>query len=328
MNDVAQAFRQAVQAHDLRATDARVVVAVSGGVDSMVLLELVARHHVAAGGTAVVAHVNYGLRGVDSDADEQCVRAAAARLGLACEVARWPGPGKGNLQDDARAFRYDFFLSVARTHGAQVVVTAHHQDDHVETVLMHLMRGAGLKGLSGIAWRSTLAHDVMLLRPLRGIARTALEDFARDERIAHRHDVTNDTCVYTRNEVRHRLIPLMEEFNPQVRSAIATMAERLRDDDATLDAFAETFCDRELRHEGSGVHIACDALNALMPALRRRVLVHAFERVAGTRARLGADHIAHMEQAAAGDDPRASYPLPYAHRFERCFGVCVLRPEA
>lgn len=310
-------FRRVVVQDELISRGSRVVLAVSGGVDSMVMLHLFARFAEAADLTLTAAHVNHGLRGAVSDGDEELVGKVAAEYGIPFKSTRWQFDGAGNLQDRARQFRMDFFSTVAREMDARFIATGHNQNDQAETVLMHLIRGAGLKGLSGIPWRATFADGITIVRPLLGVGRNEIEAYARERSIAFAEDASNATDAYARNEVRHKLMPAMEGFNGQVVANLAAMADRLRDDDQALDAAAQDFCRRELTEEGEGVAISLTALCSLPAALRRRVLIQVFECVAGSRANLAADHIERMDYIARDGKEQSEYALPGGYTFQR-----------
>ncbi len=292
----------------------------------MVLLDLFARWRTEFDLTIAVAHVNYGLRGEASDADERLVRDVAARHGVAVEVAPWKKPARGNLQDEARRFRRRFFVEVARRMKASKVAIAQHRDDQAETVLLHLMRGAGLKGLGGMDWSARLEEGVDLIRPLLGVERASIEAYARARGLRYADDASNATDVYRRNELRHKLLPLMEEFNPHIGAHLASMADRVRDDEEALHEAAMRFCAEHVARAGDALELPRTAFVALPKAIARRVLMCAFERVAGSRADLSADHIARMEGIAFDGDERGAYRLPGGRLFERRYNRLRISP--
>lgn len=191
----------------------RGLIAVSGGPDSVALLRLV---H-AAGRDVHVAHVNHGLRGAESDADEAFVRDLAEQLGVPCTVARLPpsgrsavGPGQSrNLEAAARRLRYAWLAELARQIGATWVATGHTADDQAETVLFHLLRGTGLRGLRGIAPRRLLAPGVELVRPLLAQRRADLRAWLHELGQTYRTDSSNNDPRFTRNRLRLEVLPLL-----------------------------------------------------------------------------------------------------------------------
>jgi tRNA(Ile)-lysidine synthase len=211
------------------------VVAVSGGPDSVALLHaLVSRQFP----NLVIAHLNHQLRGRDSDADEHFVHElhdtlkaqAAAGLELRCDradVAAHARSEGDNLESVARRLRYAWLVRVARSVDAQFVATGHTADDQAETVLHRLLRGTGLKGLRGIANRRNLAPGVEVLRPLLKVTRADVLAYLEAEGQAFRHDASNDDRSYTRNRIRHELLPyLVQHYNPAIASVLGRLAEQ------------------------------------------------------------------------------------------------------
>ncbi len=173
------------------------LVAVSGGLDSTVMLHLCSK----IGIKVLAAHINYGLRGAESDADEAFVRNLCGQLGIPCDVTHMKiekSIAKDGIQAAARAFRYERFESLRQGHGIDWIITAHHLDDRLETLLMNFTRGAGLKGL-----RSIPEKNGAIIRPLSKISRAEIMQFAKVQGITWREDSSNTTDVYLRNRVRH-----------------------------------------------------------------------------------------------------------------------------
>lgn len=195
----------------------RLLLAVSGGPDSMALLYvcrvLSAKYDWILG----IAHVNYELRAADSDADEYLVRQESARYQISLYVHS-PKSEQGNFPTDEntlRAIRYDFFRDVATREGYDYIVTGHTRSDQVETVLMRLIRGTGLQGLPGM---DVLSQDI--LRPLLELSRADIMQMVQDESIPYRTDQSNTDPKYLRNRVRHELLPLLADLNPQAEQHI------------------------------------------------------------------------------------------------------------
>ena len=213
-----------VRRHDLLATARRAILAVSGGPDSLAMLHVMATLQRAAfpGLELTVAHLHHGMRGAEADADEAFVRDQAEGLGLPCRVGRADIPGMaaepGYTEETAgREARYRFLQETARATDADGVLTGHHADDQVETVLMRVMRGAGARGLAGIPIRRPLSEDlrdVEVIRPMLACRRREIEAFLRRHGLAGRLDRTNLSPDYLRNRVRRRLRPALEAAWP------------------------------------------------------------------------------------------------------------------
>ncbi len=208
MHPVEIKFREALKIFpDL--SKRKFLLAVSGGVDSMVLAELFRRENLLFG----IAHCNFGLRGRDSNADEALVREYARVHSIPFHYKFCPVK-EGNIQLKARELRYAFFEKTMQEEGYQTLVTAHHADDELETFFINLMRGTGIKGLSGIP------SGEKIFRPLKKIFKDELVDYARANRLTWREDVSNFSGKYLRNRIRKHLIPLLDNIRPGSKESI------------------------------------------------------------------------------------------------------------
>jgi tRNA(Ile)-lysidine synthase len=200
-----------------------ILAAVSGGADSVALLHLLQQSQPTEGKLAV-AHVNHGLRGVDSDADAEFVRMLAAEYKLRYFEHRLHA-GKTLSENTARNLRYEFLVQQAEQIGFRYLATAHTADDQTETVLHRILRGTGLSGLAGIAPLRSMTPAVTLLRPLLHARRNAILTYLESLDKNHRDDKTNFENQFTRNRIRNRLLPMLrKEFNPQIDEAVCRLA--------------------------------------------------------------------------------------------------------
>jgi len=226
----------------------RVVLAVSGGPDSMAMLHLMVElNRVDDMGWALhVAHLNHRIRGQAADADAAFVAEQAKSLGLPCTVECEDIPAaaaeaKRSVEETGRARRYAFLERVCLRTESRVAAAAHQADDNAETVLHHILRGTGLRGLSGMpACRPIrLGSDVKLIRPMLGFRREDLQAYLEDAGVPSRHDRTNESDEQTRNRLRNRLLPMLrDEFNPQVVEALLRLAEQAQWFEEYLEATA------------------------------------------------------------------------------------------
>lgn len=232
--------RRAMDRHGMTSPGDRVLVAVSGGPDSLALLVVL---HTLAAERQISLHVytlDHGLRGDESAADAAFVTRIAADLGLPCTAERVDVAAEGfqrglSLQAAARAVRYERLAATAAAVGAQRIATGHNQEDQAETVLLRLLRGAGIRGLAGIP----AVRDGTYIRPLLGISRVEIEAFLGERGLRPRRDPSNDKPVYLRNRIRLGLLPqLQRDYNPRLVETLAAMAERLRLDADYLDSAA------------------------------------------------------------------------------------------
>lgn len=216
----------------------RVVVAVSGGPDSVALLRAMLA---LRGGSAglVVAHFNHQLRGAESDADEAFVRDLAERLGVECEVGRVSefGAAPPRSAADARRLRYPFLADRAARHAARSVAVAHTADDQAETILQRIVRGTGIEGLRGIPPRRRLNEAVMLVRPMLQVTRATVLGYLASLDQPFREDSSNRAQLSTRSRLRYGLLPLLErEYNPRVVEALLRLGEQAAQLHAQLEA--------------------------------------------------------------------------------------------
>ena len=204
---------------DLKEKSLKLWLACSGGVDSMVLLSLVADYASRQKLALELLHVNYGLRAKESDDDAAFVEEAGSRLGLKVHVLKAePNPkGKVGIQDWARQRRYEWFERM--TGPEDKVLLAHHRDDLIETILMRIMRGSPLQGLMGMK-----KSEGRYLRPLLDLPRNEIEAFAQSEGIRYREDSSNATLDYSRNRLRHLVLPELESMFPGARLNLLELA--------------------------------------------------------------------------------------------------------
>ena len=261
-----------------------VVVAVSGGPDSSVLLHALSRAAPSLGLHLTAVHVDHGLR---TSGQREAARAAAfaAEVGVTLEVHR-VSP-RGSSEDAARRARYAALEEAAARLDAFTIALGHTADDQAETVLLHLLRGAGLEGLAAMAPREGLRF-----RPLLGTWRRQVEAYCVRHGIAPVHDESNDTSRFTRNRVRRELIPFLETgYNPRARQALVRLADAARDEHAVVTAAAQ----RWLRRRRSPYPLG--SFNQLETAVRVEVLRAAWAAAAGLDAPAGDS--ARLRQALA-----------------------------
>jgi len=219
VTDLLQRIKNQIEARRLLKRGGKILVTVSGGVDSMVLLhalkELSARHK----WKITVAHFNHQLRGRASDADENLVRKTAAAMKLPfvverADVKRFAAKSKLSIEMAARKLRHEYFARFARKQKIQTIAVAHHADDQVELFFLRLLRGAGGEGLAGMKWSSPSPADrkVLLLRPLLDFGKDELEKYARENKISFRDDATNLSSDFMRNRIRNELLPLLRKY--------------------------------------------------------------------------------------------------------------------
>lgn len=254
-------FREFVAHHGLFEHDDRVLLAVSGGVDSMVLMRLM----VDAGYRFAVAHCNFQLRGAESDGDECLVEQEAARLGVEYYSTRFDTEGVmaetgESMEMAARRLRYAWFEELCDKHGYSVVAVAHHLDDSIETCFINMLRGTGLRGLTGISVRNK-----RVVRPLLFATRDEILSFAKANNIAFREDSSNSSTKYLRNRIRHEVVPMMREINPQYTSVMRRNIAMLDQAQQYIDASIARIKSDALHSLGDGCKLDINAIDASLP---------------------------------------------------------------
>ena len=252
-------FVQNIDKKALLSTGQKVLVAVSGGIDSMVLLHLFEQSGFEYG----LVHCNFHLRGDESDGDEQFVREVAGEHGIPAfftdfeteEYARLSGI---SIEMAARKLRYDYFEEIRRQHAYDMIATAHHRDDLIETFFMNLSRKTGIRGLTGIKEKSG-----NIIRPLLFAGREEIEQYAAKHYLEYREDSSNDEVVYQRNFIRHKILPLFTELNPAFRKNLLTSISHLKEAEQVYDHFLNKERKKVVKTEEKQVLIQIEKLKAL-----------------------------------------------------------------
>ena len=239
----------------------KLLIGLSGGADSVALLLML----LDEGAQLAAVHVNHGLRGADSDGDEAFVRELCGQHGVPLYVYR-ADPPENPGEGWAREVRYGFFRQAMKASGADALVLAHHRDDQAETLLLHLLRGAGLNGLKGMSF-SAEVEGMCIRRPLLTFSRESLRAYLMQKGQPWREDASNADHRYLRNAIRHELLPLMERLAPGAAARMAQMALLLQEDDAVLTGLTMDFL---ARYPGDAILL--EALRQQPHGLQTRIL--------------------------------------------------------
>lgn len=252
------------------AGSAAIVLGFSGGSDSTALLSLLTDD----GFRVIAAHVNHGIRGAEANRDEEHCLRVCRELGITAEVLRADVPavaaasGEG-IEEAARRIRYDFFVSVAKKHGAHLIATAHNADDNLETLLLNVTRGCGIRGGGGIPPVRKLDGGLTLVRPILNMTKSEVEDFCQRNGLSFVTDSTNSDVAYSRNRLRHRVLPELRGLNPDAAGAAGRFCASLREDGEYLDSLADSAL---LALRKNGKHFSASAVRELPTPLCIRVL--------------------------------------------------------
>jgi tRNA(Ile)-lysidine synthase len=279
-----EAVDRFIQRHDLLAAGERVLVGLSGGVDSVVLVHVLRR----LGFDPQAAHVNYGLRGGESDADEAFVRrwCAAFDPPVPLEVVSKDAKAQAeahdqSLQEAARVLRYRYFAEQAEAHQITRVAVGHHRDDQAETLLLNLFRGSGLEGLAGMPPARPMNADasIELIRPMLDLRRAEIEAYAEANDLAWRTDASNRNRSYRRNRIRHDLLPAIEDVFEGATDNIAAAASRVRAYlSSTQDLRVSDRFSRVAKPTESGGILSLDLLADDPTVWRHRLILEALRR--------------------------------------------------
>lgn len=251
------------------------IAGVSGGADSLALMHILARLRHTLGFRVHVATLDHGWRGGQSAADAQYVQAQAQALGLPVSLKHHsPKPNTSSLEAAGRRARYDFFAEIAATQPDPLIVTAHHADDQAETVLLQIIRGAGVP--HGMGWRVPLPYhpQFTLIRPLLAVNRAQIEAYCAEHDLVPRHDPTNDDLNFRRNRVRHELLPMLQMYNPAIHRALNQMADIARVENDLLYNQTHTLTELHAQATETGWRFPRGVFQQQHPALQRRVIRH------------------------------------------------------
>ena len=277
---VLRAVGAALRSHGLAGRG--ILIAASGGLDSTALVHALQASSQRWALKLWLGHVNHGLRGGESDADQAFVEALGAERGIPVLVRRvapgalrerGPSRTRPSPEEAARTLRREALFALADACGADCVATAHHADDQAETVLLRLLRGTGPDGLAGMAERSA---DGRLVRPLLRVPRAELHAFALAEGLAWREDASNASPVHARNRLRHRWLPgLRDDFNPRLLRAIGDLAEAQRRDAEWIGSEVDRALAERISLAAGELQLVRDGWSELPEALARRVVARA-----------------------------------------------------
>jgi tRNA(Ile)-lysidine synthase len=285
----------------------RILIGLSGGADSVALLHLMIESRARFGFEIAAAHFNHHLRGKESERDERFVRELCQRLGVSLIVAHAGAlrDSRSNVEERAREARHKFLSDAAKQIGAKRIALGHHRDDQAETVMMRLMRGAGVAGLSGMAQVGV----GRIMRPLLGLSREQILAYLVKIGEAFVTDSSNESAVVLRNRIRHELLPSIErDYAPGFSDRLAKLAQSMRDLHGLVSGLARDEVALRLRDTGE---FDLTRFGALNPALQLATVRALIERRMGTLRRIGRVHIEALGRLCLEGPPNGSIDLPW-----------------
>ncbi len=307
----------------------RILAGVSGGADSVCLLLLLAELQEIMGFSLSAVHVEHGIRGEESLEDAAFTESLCRSMGIpfrryTVDAAAYSEETGKSLEEAARELRYDCFRKAAAAeHGAKAAV-AHHGDDSAETMLFHLARGTGIRGLGGIA-PVVRMENLQVIRPLLCLTRREIEEWLEDREQPFCTDATNADINYSRNRIRSRVLPGMKEVNVRAVAHMANTAEQLREicsylDEAALLAGQGAY---EMTESGRRIRISGEAFRKLHPVLQKTLLHQLLGKLAGSRKDITSRHVEQVRELFfAGTGRQIS--LPYGITADQTYGIVNL----
>ena len=312
-----------------------VLVGVSGGPDSVCLLHILHQLKASLGIKLYIAHLNHMLRGASSDEDARYVEKLGRSLKIsvtieAVDIDSYRKEHKLSLEEAARDVRYDFFARTAKSAGAECVALGHTEDDQVETVLMHLVRGSGLGGLRGMSPITDMhpcgRGKLRVIRPLLEVTKKETEDYCSAYNLRPRMDFTNSSLDYTRNRFRHELVPMLREANSNIGAAIRRMTHSVADDLSFIEGEVEKVWNDAVCVNPIGITINTASVLALHPALQSHLLRRVLSESLGDLVDIEAVHIERMLEAL-NKSAGKRLSLPRGLKFYVSYDTCLLAKD-
>ena len=308
----------------------RVIVAVSGGADSVCLLDILFTLKEILGLTLMVAHFDHGLRPDEDEYETDFVKSLAASFDCnftTKKAARSLKPGNASLEEKARDVRYRFLNEIKERLSAQKIATGHNLNDQAETVLMRLLRGSGPSGLSGIP----PVRDAHIIRPLIEVTRSQIQSYLSSKGLSHITDSSNSETKHLRNEIRLNLLPQLEKYQPKIVEILGRTAGIMREENTWLEAKATRWL-KKWAEKGSNDEIVLPLLRfkGLPVPLQNHVIRQALKREGGSLRRISLPNIDAIKQVATDQKPQAEVTLPNMLAVKRVYDRLIFsksKPE-
>lgn len=317
-----------IQGHELLSPGDKVIVAVSGGGDSIALLDILANLQ-GVPLRLVVAHFNHSLRGDESDGDELFVREVAAGYNLPCEIIRVDikevATAQGlSLEEAGRNARRAFLMALAEKYSAEAVALGHHRDDQAETVLMRLIRGAAASGLTGMRPKSP---EGLFVRPILCLSREEISGYLHKGGMHFRVDSSNSDERFLRNRIRHELLPLLKSYNPAITERLNRTAEALAADEDLLELIVDAASIRAISSASDHQIIDLCMVKGEPKALRKRIYRQAIAGLKGDLRRVSSRHLEAIDRLATGRKGGGTVVLPCSMSVAREYNSLFFRHE-
>lgn len=310
-NDILSKVKNTISIYNMFNQETPIVVGVSGGPDSMALLDILAKIYPD---NLVVAHLDHQFRGDEAREDAKFVKRESEKRGIPVELGEYDVPlfiketGMG-AQEAARTIRYQFYQDVANKWNSKQLALGHHANDQAETILMRLIRGTGIHGLSGIPY-SRNWDTIQIFRPLLDLTRQEIEQYCIENNIDYRIDKSNFATKYTRNEIRLNALPFLEKYNPKFVEHLHQFGKIVQDENSYLEGVAEQFLEQNIEERTTTtIKLNVLTLQSLHIALQRRI-IHLILRYLNLHKELSFIHIEGIISLLKHSHPSKSIDLP------------------
>ena len=307
--DITDKIRATIERYGMIANGDKVIVAVSGGPDSVCLLDILNRLAQDLELSLIAAHYDHGLRKDEDEYETRLVRDITASMGMPFETEKAPAMLKDrpSLEKNARDFRYAFLQNILGNHGAQKIALGHTLNDQAETVIMRLLRGSGPSGLAGIP----PVRDNIIIRPLIEITRDEIAEYLKARGLPFVIDSSNSNKKYLRNRIRLELMPVLLQYQPRLFEHLGTFSNIIRDEDAFMESLALGWIASEVIKDINGkISIAVSSIKNLPAPLKNRVIRNLLKQVDGNIYPMEYDHIVSVSNLLDNAQPQCSVDLP------------------
>ncbi len=317
--------KRTIHRHQMILPSEQLGVAVSGGIDSVVLLDILASLKEELHISLLVLHLNHGIRGEEAERDQKFVQDLSKRYALPSlnkkvDVPSYMGETSLSLQEAARELRYRFFEEAMETQNLDKVAVGQSADDQAETVLMRFIKGGGTRGLKGIPY----VREERYIRPLLDVWREELQGYAQQRGLAFVEDSSNLKTTYLRNQIRHELLPYLRKYNPNIKERLLQLAQILGEDDLYLEVLAQELAKEIVKRNNEEVFIPISQLLSLPSTLQVRVLQRAFAHISAGKI-LEYPHLKGILRMAQEGGGSKRMPLPGGLWAIRVYDTLTLR---
>ena len=309
IKDIIKKVRETILRYGMTNQGEKIIVAVSGGPDSICLLDILNLLSDELKIILVVAHYNHGLREAEDDSETQLVKDLAERIKIpfVSEKSSHLKSGSPSIEEKAREARYDFLERIREDYDAQKIAVGHTLADQAETIIMRLLRGSGPSGLAGIP----PVRDNRIIRPLIEIKREEIMAYLDARGLTYALDSSNKDKKYLRNRIRFELMPMMLEYQPRLIENLKNLSNILRDEGLFMELLAKDWIEKEAKREAKGhISVPISSFIGLPMPLRNRVTRCILKEISGHLRRIEYDHILSVSELADSDKPQTMLDLP------------------